>query len=203
MIASPAALVTAAYANTHARILKYLQGLTDAQLRWQLTPETLSIAWHAWHVARWADHLQACVPGMTPALGRLLGKGAQVWHVDGVAAQWGFDPDTLGYAETGMNMADAVATRLPFPPKDALLDYVATAFGAAERNVTAIDAEQLSAVEQPQPLSEGIWGEGTVGDAVMSHVTHANRHFGMMECLLGLQGVRGSASAYDNSSGEA
>jgi hypothetical protein len=202
MIASPVALVIDAYTGIHARILGYLRKLSAEQLTWQLTPDTLSIAWHAWHVARWADHIQACVPGMTPELGRRLGAGVQVWHAEDFAARWGFDPAQLGYAETGMTMADSVATRLPFPPKDALLDYIEKAFAAASRNIGAIDEQQLVAPEQPQPLTDGIWGEGTVGDAVMSHITHASRHFGMMECLLGLQGRHGSASSYDGYSGE-
>jgi hypothetical protein len=202
MSASPAALVIGAYIYTHERILNYLRKLPDAQLYWQLTPDTLSIAWHGWHLARWADHIQACVPGMTPELGQRLGQGVQVWHADSVAAQWGFDPAQLGWGETGMTMPDEVATRLPFPPKDRLLDYVAKAFAAAERNIAAIDDQQFGAAEQPQPMTEGIWGEGTVGDAVMSHLTHANRHFGMIECLLGLQGQHGSASSYDGYSGD-
>lgn len=203
MSAAPVALVIDAYNQMHAKILGYLRRLPAEQLYWQLSPDTLSIAWHAWHVARWADHIQACVPGMTPELGRRLPAGVQVWHMGNYAAQWGFDPAQLGYAETGMNMADAVATRLPFPPKDALLDYVEKAFAAAARNIGAIDEQQFIAPEQPQPLSEGIWGEGMVGGAVMEHVTHASRHLGMMEALLGLQGRHGSASSYDaESSGE-
>lgn len=91
-------------------------------------------------------------------------------------------------------MPDAVATRLNLPRKDALLTYVGRVFDLAERAASAIDEQQLNSAEQPQPMTEGIYGGGTVGDALMSHVTHASRHLGMMECLLGLQGQRGTAT---------
>jgi len=187
-------LVIEAYSEIHERTLAFLRKLSEEQLQWHPSPDTLSIAWHAWHLARWADHIQASFPGMTPELGHRLGAGAQIWQAEGVAAQWGFEPAQLGWGETGMEMADDVAVRLIFPAKDRLLDYVAKAFGAAIRSVGMIDAEQFNAIEQPQDLTEGVWGESTVGDAIMEHLTHASGHLCMIECLLGLQGQSGSAS---------
>jgi hypothetical protein len=93
-----------------------------------------------------------------------------------------------------MQMPDEVALKLPFPPKDDLLDYVARAFAASERAVNAIDDEQLVSREQPQPMTEGIWGDKTVADAVLAHIRHDNRHLGMMEALFGLQGQPGSST---------
>jgi hypothetical protein len=43
-------------------------------------------------------------------------------------------------------------------------------------------------------LTEGIWGEGTVGGAILEHIKHDWRHLGMMESLLGLQGQPGTAT---------
>ena len=194
MADSPAALVIETYGNTHQRILNFLQKLSSEQLHWRLTAGNHSIAFHAWHVGRWADHFQASVPGMTTELGRRLGNGVQIWETEGLADRWGFNPAKLGYADTGMSMPDEIAMRLPFPAKDELLNYLEKVFAAAERAVTTIDDQQFQSAEAPQPLTEGIWGQGTVGDAVMVHVTHANRHLGMMECLLGLQGQPGTAT---------
>jgi uncharacterized damage-inducible protein DinB len=194
MSESPVTLVIESYGRTHQLILKFLQRLSNEQLHWRPTPENHSIAFHAWHLGRWADYFQACVPGMTPELGRRLGLGAQIWDAEKLAERWGLNTVHLGYADTGMSMADDVAMRLTFPAKDELLDYVGRAFAVAERAVKTIDDQQFQSAEQPQPLTEGIWGQSTVGDAVMAHVTHENRHLGMMECLLGLQGQPGTAT---------
>lgn len=187
-------LVILNYCQSHQRVLSFLQKLADEQLCWQLNSESLAIAWHGWHVARWADYFQASIPGMTPELGQLLGDGVQLWHTEQIAQQWGFDSTHLGYAETGMSMPDAVATTLNFPAKAVLLDYIERAFALAEKNVQQIDEIQFQSIEQPQPLTEGIYAEGTVGNAIMAHVTHINRHLGMMECLLGLQGTSGTST---------
>jgi len=191
---TPAMMVIEAYCEAHQRLLAFVQQLSDEQLFWQLTPDSHSIAFHIWHVARWADHLQAAFSGMTPELGRRLGPGKQIWHEEGIAARWGFRSAELGFAETGMVMADAYATTLPFPSCSELLDYVSRVFERAEQAARQIDDEQFQTPEQPQDMTEGIFGASTVGDAVMSHTTHANRHLGMMECLLGLQGQRGTAT---------
>jgi hypothetical protein len=138
--------------------------------------------------------MQACIPGMTPELGRRLGQGVQIWQAEGLARRWNFPSDQLGYAETGMYMADELAIRLPFPSKDVLLDYVERVFAQAERAASAIDDVQFESAEQPQPLTEGIWGESSVGNAILSHLVHDYRHLGMMETLLGLQGQSGTAT---------
>jgi hypothetical protein len=196
MTVSPAQLVINNYCEMHETILEFLQKLSDEQLGWQLPSGSLPIAWHGWHLARWADHIQACVPGMSPVLGSRLAPGVQLWQAEGFAAQWGWNPAELGYAETGMYMADEVALNLSFPPKDELLDYIGRAFARANEIISTISDDEFQMAEQPQPLTEGVWGEGTVGEAVMSHLTHDCRHLGMMEALLGLQGVSGSAGKY-------
>ena len=188
------ALIIRTYLDTHERILVYLLRLPEAQLIWRPPGGTLSIAWHGWHVARWADNLQASIPGMTPELTRILRPGVEIWETEGLAARWGWDGTKLGWGETGMDMADADAQQLLFPAKDELLDYVARALAQADHNVGAIDREQLESIEQWQPKTDGVWGEATVGDAVMEHITHECRHLGMMEALLGLQGQPGSAT---------
>lgn len=192
--AAPAALIRDAYLHTHRLILKFLHGLADEQLYWQLTPAHHPIAFHAWHVARWADYFQASVPGMTPSLTARMSAGVQYWDAAGLAANWGFAGLDLGFMQTGMDMPDAVAVALKFPTQTILLDYVDHAFAAAEQVVSAIDDEQFNSPEQSQPMTQGIWVAGLVGGAVLSHVTHASRHLGMMEALLGMQGGRGTAT---------
>lgn len=93
----------------------------------------------------------------------------------------------LGFADTGWTMSDEVALTLPFPAKPTLLNYVGQSFKAVERAVRVIDDEQFLSAEQLQPLTEGVWGEGTVGDAILVHIVHGSTHLGNMQCLLGLQ----------------
>lgn len=194
MFPSPAAMIIGAYQQTHARILALAEKLSEEQLYWQPAAGGQSIAFHLWHVARWADHLQAALPGMTPELGRRLDPGGEIWETGGLAARWGFEPAQLGYAGTGMGMADDIATHLSFPAKAELLAYLRQALTAADRAVQAVDDQQFEAIEQPQALTEGIWGESTVGQAILTHLTHENRHLGMMECLVGLQTGSGTAT---------
>jgi len=191
---SAATLVMKKYLYTHNRILRYLQKLSDEQIHWRPSAQTHSIAWHAWHVARWVDYTQAVVPGMTPELSKRLPAGTQIWYTEDVAKRWGFDNAQLGFAATGWEMTDEVAWHLSFPAKAELLDYVEKSFREVERVVKAIDDEQFVALEQLQPLTQGVWSEETVGDAILVHIAHASQHLGMMECLLGLQGVDGTAT---------
>jgi hypothetical protein len=194
MTRSHAAEIIGAYRKTHERIVALAEKLADEQLCWRATPDSLSVAFHMWHVARWADHLQATIPGMTPDLGQRLGPGVQIWDAEDLATRWEFEPAQLGYAATGMTMPETIATHLIFPPKETLIAYLRRAFAAAERAVEAIDEQQFDAAEQPQPLTEGIWGEGTVGGAILNHLVHDNRHLGMLECLVGIQIGSGSAT---------
>lgn len=193
MFPSPSSLITRQYAQNHSVILRFLSHLTDDQLRWQLNGSNNAIAWHAWHLARWADYTQAALPGMRPELAR-LGSADQTWHSEGLAARWGFIPAQLGYAETGMDMPDAVALTLPFPPKNQLLGYVTRAFAVADQRVASLTDAEIHSAEQPQPLTEGIYGAGTIGSALLEHVIHDYRHLGMMEALLGMQGQPGTAT---------
>jgi hypothetical protein len=190
---SLAAAIASAYQQGHQRILSLAERMTDEQLHWQPTPHSLPIAFHLWHVARWADFTGAAIPGMTPELSRLLPPTPQIWEADQLGQRWGFDA-ALGYKGTGMEMDEEAAARLLYPSKEALLDYARRAFAAVEQMVAAIPQEQMSAPEQVQPMTADIWGEDTVGGAVLSHVAHDNRHLGAMECLLGQQTGGGTAS---------
>ena len=191
---SAAALVIKEYLYNHERILVYLRKLSDEQIHWRHSAGTHSIAWHAWHLARWADFTQASIPAMTPELSHRLPAGFQIWEREQFAERWGFDDAKLGFAGTGMQMPDELALQLVFPEKAELLRYVELAFAAIEQAVSVIDDEQFMADEQQQPLTKGIWGGGTVGSALLEHLVHEHRHLGMMECLLGLQGQPGTAT---------
>jgi hypothetical protein len=183
-----------AYLTNHARLETMLERVTEAQLMWQPTPHGLPMAFHVWHMARWADHLAASVPGYTRVLGERLGPGGQIWVAENIGAEWGWPVDALGFAATGMQMSELVASELVFPTKEQLVTYVRRAFAAASRAISAIDAEQFDEAEQLQPLTRDIWEEGTVGGAIFGHLIHDARHLGAIECLIGLQSGHGSTT---------
>jgi hypothetical protein len=192
---SSAFMVINAYLSLHKRILEFSSKLSQSQLTWQAKPGSLPIAFYLWHLGRWADHLQASLPGMTAELSKRFPPGQQVWDEYKKSQFWISFSDVLGYAETGMSMEETAASQLQYPPKKVLLDYVQQAFSAVERLVLEIDEIQFYMEEQPQPITEGIWAPGgTVGGAILVHLIHNSRHLGMMECLLGLQSDSGSAT---------
>ncbi len=157
-----------AYLTNHTRLEAMLERMTDEQLMWRPTPQGLPAAFHVWHMARWADHFAASVPGYTPVLGERLGPGGQIWVAENIGGQWGWPVDALGSAATGMQMSELVAAELTFPAKAHLVAYVQRAFGAAKRAISAIDAEQFD--EEPVPARDVGRVEGECSEACDRHV---------------------------------
>ncbi len=194
MLPAIASAVIENYCQTHQRLLLLAEKASEEQLQWRATPHSHTIAFHLWHVARWADFMQAAIPGMTSGLQQRLPARIQIWESEALAVRWGFATAALGYSETGMQMSDEVARQLPFPEKIELLAYVRRAFAAVDEVARSIDAHQFQEPEQWQPLTAGIWSEGTVGGVILEHIVHENRHLGAIESLFGLQTGSGTAS---------
>jgi len=59
--------VVTSYATrrSHEAVLRLVEDLSEEQLKEQSSTTSPSIAFHVWHVARWADLLQSRMPGMT------------------------------------------------------------------------------------------------------------------------------------------
>jgi hypothetical protein len=186
------------YRRTHARFLKAIEELSDADLHRQW-PHANSIGFDAWHCARWADHLQMLIPKMTPTLRRRVGPREQIWVRDGLLREWGYPDAGLGQAETGMGMDEALASVLPLPEKMVLLDYVRRSFDASDA-VTArvVDADLLAQAQlsdEDTPWLRGEREKGPVANWILSYDEHENRHLGMIEARRGLLGRRGTATA--------
>ncbi len=75
---------------------------------------------------------------------------------------------------------------LAWPSKDALLDYCRTAFDIADEAVGTLDDAGFRQAAK--------WGGRSVGTALMTNLEHDNRHLGMIESMLGVLGLRGSAT---------
>lgn len=179
--------------KAHELIVKMTSDLSDGKLTLRLAdaPPSLAppIGWHLWHIARWADLLQASLPGMTAELERRLGPGRQIWEAESLANRWGLAQAASGFRETGMGLDDEGSASLRLPGKEILLDYAQRAFVAADRAVSAVDEDVFET-----PCTDLYNRHTAVGTALMSHLTHANRHLGMIEALRGTLGVRGTAT---------
>ena len=174
--------------RTHEAVLRMVEDLSDEQLTAgsQMSP---SIAFHVWHVARWADLLQSRMSDMTPGLQARLGEAQQVWDSERLADKWGLGGIDLGGDATGMGMDDDVSASLLLPAREELLAYAGKAFAAANAAVEAADEEQL------RTSATDLYGRPTsVGAAILGHLAHVNRHLGMIEALRGVRGVRGTAT---------
>ena len=69
-VGSPVQAIAARTAQVHELIVKVTSDLSDEQLTRRpgdVAPSVApTIAWHLWHIARWADVLQASLPSMAP-----------------------------------------------------------------------------------------------------------------------------------------
>lgn len=147
---TPLASIMNYYRDTNADVLKTISALSDAQMIWQPHASCHSIAFILWHLARWEDHMQATIPGMTEKLSRRLPPGQQIWERDQLSARWGFNPTQLGKSQTGTAFNIEALGELPWPNKEALLEYAKLAFAAVEHALGHIDEEQFQEAERLQ-----------------------------------------------------
>ena len=172
--------LTQRIAGAHANIVTAASEADDDQFTRWLAPNVPSVGWHVWHIARWADRVHARLPCMAnrDTEGRAR---PEIWEVESLAAKWNLDRPRLGYGETGMEMGDAAASALRLPDRDTVIAYARRAFAAAEAACSAT-ADEYLAVRGPDVLYAGRMDrERTVGEAMIGHLSHANRHLGMIE----------------------
>jgi hypothetical protein len=175
-------------AFVHESTLALADRVDDATMRRRAGPTSPSIAFHLWHMARWADRMQAHVPTMSPGVRQRIGEAREIWARDGLAAKWGM-PAELGSEDTGMSLSDEQSEALPLPAKAELLAYVRPVFAAADRVFAATHDEDLAA--------RAAWLYGGVQSVMLSliqHEGHMQRHLGMIEALIGVAGQRGTAT---------
>lgn len=171
------------YRLNQENLLELVSSLTDEQIAWTPNDTTPSVGFHVWHLARWADYLQELINR----------RRGQLWETEELAARWNMETKSLGYAQTGMEMDEKIAVALRMPEKRVLLDYARRSFVAAQQAVAKIEDNEFLAVYEC--FHGENWHDGHVGPIVITWMTHDNRHLGMIECLIGLQGQSGSADA--------
>ena len=170
------------YSSSHGQALKLLDGLDDRHIMWRPNNTAPCIGFHLWHLARWADYLQEMITETS----------GQIWEAEGLAEEWDLRDADLGFAQTGMGLDDDASASLRLPVKDVLLDYARKAFAKADQVVGTMADEDFHRTVQDRLEAEG--KEVEIGDAVLSWLKHDNRHLGMIECMLGVQGLHGTAT---------
>ena len=172
----------------HSSTLALVERVDDATLRHRAAATSPSIAFHLWHLARWADRMQSHLPTMAPGIRSRVGATREIWLRDDVARAWGM-PAELGGQSTGESLSDEQSAALPLPTKDALLAYVRPVFAAADAIFDATRDEDLSV--------RAAWlysGVQSVMLSLIQHEGHMQRHLGMIEALIGVAGQRGTAT---------
>jgi hypothetical protein len=184
-----AGVVTARVPRAHASILRVAEKLSEDQVAWRANVHAPSIGFHLWHVARWADRLQARMPKMAPGLLQELGSAREIWEAEQLARAWGLTPAELGFGDTGMEMGDDMSATMVLPAKTVLMGYAQRAFEAADRAVGAVEDRHFAL-----NCTDLYDRESTIGLVILMHLGHVNRHVGMTEALTGVQGLTGSAT---------
>jgi hypothetical protein len=169
----------------HEGTLKLVTRTDESRLRQRLGPTAPPMAFHLWHMARWADRLQARVSSAVP---RQRPGRQELWISQRLADAWKIEVP-LGKFDSGMEMGDEASTALVLPTKSALVDYATRAFAAAEEAFGALRDDDLEL--RGTDLYDR---ESTVATMLVGHLTHLNRHLGMIEALVGIAGDSGTAS---------
>ena len=166
------------FEDGYGRILKSLErllpGLTDADLHWQPTPASNSIAWLAWHASRIPDYHVSDIIGET-----------QLYIRDGWHARFGrpAEPRDIG---TGHTPEQVAAFRAP--DVEILLDYHRAVLRRNLdyiRTLTAADLDRELDEPQYTPLP-------TVGVRLISVMHDGMAHAGQIGYLRGLRQARGA-----------
>jgi uncharacterized damage-inducible protein DinB len=189
----------------NSNLLKVTQDLADEQLCKRPGLTAPPIGWHLWHISRWADRFQASFPKRGDNYsGEPSNPNRDLWHIENLAAQWDLSPTTLGVLETGAGMEHDVAASIPkIIGKENLLNYGRRVFSASEQalgglNLAELDDPRTSIMEYEiigSSIREAPGKETTHMADIMFHITHANRHLGMIEALRGLLDMNGTATA--------
>ena len=177
------------FKDIHKVVLEFAEGLDEEQLSWRPRGYSTSIGFHLWHLARESDFLKAIILERTPQLGSDFGEPKEIWDLENLARRWGFPTELT--ATVGTGLSDEVASTLPIPPKDELVDYLKRSYEALEGFVTLLD--------ERYPTFDGLEEDfqkklQNIRLNLLVFLSHDCRHLGMMECLKGLQTGFGSAT---------
>lgn len=177
------------FKDIHKVVLEFAAELNEDQLRWRPRGYSTSIGFHLWHLARESDFLKAIILERTPQLGNDFGEPQEIWAMDKLAERWGFPTDLT--ATVGTGLSDEIASTLPIPPKEELVDYLSRSYEALEVFIALLDERYPTFEGLEEDLQRKLQN---IRLNLLVFLSHDCRHLGMMECLKGLQTGFGSAT---------
>jgi hypothetical protein len=91
----------------------------------------------------------------------------------------------------GTGLSDEVASTLPIPRKEELMDYLCRSYDVLERFVALLDERYPTFDYVDEDFKKKLQN---IRLYLLDFLSHDCRHLGMMECLKGLQTGFGSAT---------
>lgn len=200
-----AEVVVARIQMAHRWILQAAERLTEDELCQHFGATAPPIGWHLWHITRWTDRVQASLPRDESSASVPPDPNRGIWEREQIASAWKLDTASLGTLEEGSGMNFEVAVALPRRiGRDALMTYATRVFTIADEALNQVNPEQFaetrkSVMEYEYDTTSGkIWrAEGkvtTLASDLGFHLSHTNRHLGMMEALGGLLTRKGTVT---------
>jgi len=175
--------------RANALLFEIVTGMYDEQSSRWAAPTAPSVKWHLWHVSRWSDIVQATLFPIANGEADLRNKGAELWTALGIADEWGFENPMPGKLGGGTGTGKSESAKLELPNMIRIVGYARSSFELCEMRFSQID--------------DGVFESDfydwdnvrlQVGDAMFGHISHLNRHLGMIEAIKGVLGMDGSAT---------
>ena len=182
-IPTPSEIVSSRLNRLEAQLLQASDWLSEEEASKWPPDNAPSCKWHLWHMARWADYVQALISPIVDE------ASPELWEFAGVADEWGFDGIDLGMWGAGSGLGNETGKSLPLPSMEKVRAYAAEAFDLLEKRVGRLDNVSFNA-----PFTDWHDNETNVGDAMVGYIAHANRHLGMLEAISGILGKDGSVT---------
>ncbi len=175
---------------SHQNLLAAVQATDPGNVHERLGPHAPSIAFHGWHMARWADKYQAALPVWLEGRSD-VDPAAEIWLRDDVVGRWNLrDVGTGDFGGTGAGLNDEESAALRLPDAATLLDYMGASFSAFEGRIRALEDDAALDV-----AIVDLYGDRSdIADAIASATSHADRHLGMIEAIRGVLGDRGTVT---------
>jgi hypothetical protein len=164
----------------HDIALNATLNLTAEQLHWKPTPASVSIQFHLWHLARWADLFHAMYQEFIAGGNEGQGPAGQIWEAEQIAQQWGLDYSGADRFLSGTHMEAESAANLKLPIEE-LFDYTRRTFAASEQAMAEL--ERSHDLTRSVVVFEFILN---IRGLLIHQLQHTGRHVGMIEALRSL-----------------
>ena len=186
--------------GVHDWLVRAGESVSSDQFSRPFSKDAPPIGWHLWHMARFADRLQAKLTAVTHGE-----PGTEIWYREAMASNWQLVADKLGVFESGMGQAHAdAATTIITIGQSGVIDYARAVFSVCNTAIGQLsDGDMEKAyyglLDYAYDGNTGrVWAseptESVIIEDLIFHSNHGSRHMGMMEALRGLLGAAGTLS---------